>query len=349
MSARRVLVTGASGHLGNVLVRALLERGDAVRALVEPGDDAPALHGLEVERATGDVRDADAVRRAVGDVDVVCHLAGLVSITAGFESWMRDVNVGGTKNVLAAVKQTGARLIYMSSIHALTEVGPGQPLHEDVGFDETKAFGAYGRTKAEASRLVQEAARAGEVDATLLLPVGVTGPSDFRLSELGDLVSAVGRRKRPVIVTGGYHWVDVRDVAQATIAAFDKGRRGEAYLLSERYLVVKDVCAAVAQAAGVHPPRVVLPLSLAYLVSWPLLALEWLTKRRALMTPYAMHTLGCRFHVPAQKARDELGFAPRRTEESVADAWAWLSTHPKSPLQSGGATRPGRQLGPGAA
>jgi dihydroflavonol-4-reductase len=344
MSARRVLVTGASGHLGNVLVRALLERGETVRALVEPGDAAPALDGLDVERLVGDVRDTEAVRRAVEGMEVVCHLAGLVSITAGFESRMHDVNVGGTKNVLAAVKHTGARLLYMSSIHALTEVGPGEPLLEDAGFDEKQAFGAYGRTKAEASRLVQEAARAGEVNATLLLPAGVTGPSDYRLSEVGELVSAVGRQKRPVIVTGGYHWVDVRDVAQATIAAIERGRRGEAYLLSERFLSARELCAAVAQAAGVKPPRIVLPLVFAQVASYPLLALEWLTKRRALMTPYALHTLACRFDVPATKAREELGFAPRRTEASVADAWAWLSTHPKSPLRTGGATRPGRQL-----
>lgn len=95
---------------------------------------------------------------------------------------MRAINVDGTKHVLAACREQKARLIYMSSIHALTEVKPGQELLEDAGFDETKAYGAYGRSKAEASRLVQAAARAGEVNATLLLPVGCTGPS--RLSRV---------------------------------------------------------------------------------------------------------------------------------------------------------------------
>ncbi|MEW5739508.1 MAG: NAD-dependent epimerase/dehydratase family protein [Myxococcota bacterium] len=344
---QRVLVTGASGHLGNVLVRALLDRGDSVRVLIEPGDGAPALDGLDVERRVGDVRDEPAVRQAVEGMDVVCHLAGLVSITAGFESRMRAVNVDGTKHVLAACRAQKARLIYMSSIHALTEVPPGEELLEDAGFDETKAFGAYGRSKAEASRLVQAAARAGEVSATLLLPVGCTGPSDYRLSEMGEVVAAVGRRKRPIIVTGGYHWVDVRDVASATIAAIDKGRNGEAYLLSERFLSVKELCGAVAKAAGVRPPAVVLPLFIAQAFSWPMLLWEYVTKRRALMTPYALHTLTCRFHVPARKAREEFGFSPRRTEDSVADAWHWLSTHPKSPLLYGGATRPGRQLSAG--
>ena len=346
MTTRKILVTGASGHLGNVLAKALLARGDTVRVLVEPGDDAPALEGLPVERLMGDVRDADAVKRAVEGMDVVCHLAGLVSITAGFEQQMRDVNVGGTRNVLEACAASGARLLYMSSIHALTEAKPGQPLLEDAGFDEKTAFGAYGKSKAEASRLVQEAARAGRVHASLLLPVGCTGPEDYRLSEMGELVAAVGQKRRPIVVTGGYHWVDIRDVAQATIAAIEKGRPGEAYLLSERYLSVKDVCAAIAQAAGVRPPPVAIPLFLAWLFSWPLLLWEWLTKRRALMTPYAMHTLGCAFDVAAKKARAELGFTPRRTEESLRDAWLWLSTHPKSPLLGrGGATRPGRQLG----
>lgn len=344
MSARRVLVTGASGHLGNVLVRRLLERGDVVRVLIEPGDAAPALDGLEVERHAGDVRDADAVTKAVQGMDVVCHLAGLVSITAGFEDRMHAVNVGGTKHVLAACAATGARLVYMSSIHALTDVPPGKDLTEDAGFDEAKACGPYGRTKAEASRLVQEAARRGEVNATLLLPAGCTGPFDYRLSEVGELVSAVGRQQRPVIVTGGYHWVDIRDVATATLVAIDRGGRGEAYLLSEGFLSAKALCAAVAKAAGVREPLLTLPLVLAWLFSWPLLFLEWLTKRRALMTPYAMHTLACRFHVPATKARSELGFAPMKTEASVADAWAWLSSDPRSPLKGGGATRPGRQL-----
>lgn len=347
MSPRRILVTGASGHLGNVLTRALLDGGDSVAALIEPGDAAPALEGLDVERIEGDLRDAEAVRRAVKGRDVVCHLAGLVSITAGFESLMHDVNVGGTMNVVAAVRETGARLIHTSSIHALAEVGPGEPLLEDAGFDETKAFGPYGRTKAEASRLVQAAARRGDIDASLVLPAGVTGPWDFRMSEIGDVVSAIGQRRRSTIVTGGYHWVDVRDVAQGTIAAITRARRGEAYLLAERYLPVKALCAAAAKAAGVPPPRIVLPLGLALAVSYPLLAWEWLTKRRALMTPYAMHTLGCRFTAPARKARDELGFAPRPTETSIADAWAWLSTHPRSPMLARQAMRRGRQLGPG--
>ncbi|MCC6333728.1 MAG: NAD-dependent epimerase/dehydratase family protein [Myxococcales bacterium] len=347
MTARKVLVTGASGHLGNVLVRALLERGDVVRVLIEPGDAAPGLDGLEVERRWGDVRDEPAVQQAVQGVDVVCHLAGLVSITAGFEARMRAVNVEGTRHVLAACKAQKTRLLYMSSIHALSEVKPGEDLLEDAGFDETKAYGAYGRSKAEASRLVQAAARAGEVSATLLLPVGCVGPSDYRLSELGEVVAAVGRRKRPIIVTGGYHWVDVRDVASATIAAIERGRSGEAYLLSECFLSVKELCGAVAKAAGVRPPAVVLPLFIAQAFSWPMLLWEYLTKRRALMTPYALHTLTCRFQVPAKKAREELGFTPRRTEDSVADAWTWLSTHSRSPLLVGGATRPGRQLSGG--
>lgn len=341
--AAKILVTGASGHVGNVQVRRMLELGQRPRVLIEPGDDAPALEGLDVERVAGDVRDAEAVQRAVDGCELVFHVAGLVSITAGFESLMMDVNVGGTANVVEACKKAGVRrLVYTSSIHAFTEVPSGTTMDESAGFDPAKAYGPYGRSKAAASRLVQDAARTGALDAVIVNPVGVTGPLDFRLSEIGDLVVHVGQKKRPVIVTGGYHWVDVRDVAEGTLAAAERGRSGEAYLLTAGYMSAKQLCSVVADAAGVKPPPVVLPLVIAQAVSWPMLAWERVSGRRALMTPYALHTLACGFDVTSAKAKAELGFSPRPIDASLRDAWQWMKTDPRSALNKRAVVGAGR-------
>jgi len=338
------IVTGATGHLGNVLVRHLLERGRAVRAVVQPRDDLAALAGLAVERAEADVTDAAALERAFAGGEVVFHLAGLVSITAGQEARLRAVNVEGTRNVVAACRRAGVRrLVYASSVHALEEPRGGA-LSEAAGFGHPR--GAYGRSKAEASRLVEDAARAGQLDAVLVLPTGVVGPWDFRLSEVGQLIASVGEGRMPVAVGGGYDWVDVRDVAKGLALAAERGRCGESYLVNGEWVSMREVFTHAARAAQVAPPRATVPLALL----WPVAAFgpvwERVTRRRALVTPYALHQLGVRHRVDDGKARRELGYTSRPIAESVADAWRFLADHPSSPLRRHTVVGPGRVMSP---
>jgi dihydroflavonol-4-reductase len=345
---RSAVVTGATGHVGNALVRALLGRGIPVTALTQPGSDLTPLLGLAVEKAIGDVTDGASLTEAFQGADVVFHLAGLVSITAGREAVLAKVNVEGTRNVVDACRAAGVRrLVYMSSVHALTEPPPKGVLDETRGFDPATAFGPYGKSKAAASKLVQDAARGGSLDAVLVLPTGCLGPYDYRLSEVGQLVSMAGRGTIPIVIDGGYDWVDVRDVALGTLAAAERAPTGEAYLLSSAYLPATALCEAVAKVSGARPPLVALPLWLARGLSYGGYAWERVTGRRALLTPYAVHTVGKDFDISIEKARRELGFAPRPVEESLADAWRWLSTDPLSPLQRGTRVAPGRLPSPG--
>jgi dihydroflavonol-4-reductase len=331
---KHAVVTGATGHLGNVLVRHLLARGVRVRALVRPSSDVTALQGLDVELVQADVRDRASLDRAFEGGERVFHCAGVVSITAGKEAVLKETNVEGTRHVIeACVAAKVRRLVYTSSVHALTEPKRGGVLDERAGYDPRLAHGAYGKSKAAASRLVEEAAKSGRLDAVLVLPVGVHGPYDFLCSEAGQLVSLAGRGRLPVLIGGGYDWVDVRDVADGTIAAASLGRSGESYLLSRGYLKNVELCRLVAQAAGVRPPLFALPLWLARVFSYGGLLWELVTGRRALLTPYAVHTVAKDFEISGAKARAELGFSPRPLEETLADAWAWLSTDPASPLQ----------------
>ncbi len=350
MPIANAVVTGATGHLGNVLVRELVARGVPVKVLVRKTSELLPLDGVAVERVEGEVGDRASLERAFAGADVVFHVAGLVSITAGREARLQRVNVEGTAHVVeACVAAKVRRLVYTSSVHALPEPPRGGTLEESAGFDPARACGAYGRSKAAASRLVQGAAREGRLDATLVLPTGVLGPFDFRLSEAGQLVCLAGRGRIPIVIAGGYDWVDVRDVALGTLLAAERGRAGEAYLLNAGYLTATALCGVVAKTAGVSPPRLALPLWLARVLAYGGLAWELVTGRRALLTPYAVHTISKDFTISSQKAREELGFTTRPLERTLAETWAWFRDDAKSPLVRGTRVRPGRELtaGPG--
>jgi dihydroflavonol-4-reductase len=227
-----VTVTGATGHLGNVLVRELLRRGKRVRVLVEPSDDLRPLSGLPIEIVRGDVTRKETLAGAFSGVDLVFHMAGVVSISSLDVELVRTVNVDGTRNVVEAVQRAGVRrLVYTSSVHAFTEPPSGGVLVETAGYDPALAPGDYGKAKAEASCIVLEAIRGGQ-DAVIVNPTAVLGPLDFRISEMGELLRMFARRRLPAVVDGGYDFVDVRDVASGHLLAAEKGRAGESYLLT---------------------------------------------------------------------------------------------------------------------
>ncbi|MHB8872341.1 MAG: NAD-dependent epimerase/dehydratase family protein, partial [Myxococcaceae bacterium] len=243
-------VTGATGHLGNVLVRELLARGKKVVAVVMEGDDLRPLDGLAAKRVVGDVTDRVSLERAFEGVEVVFHLAGLVAITSGMQERLRLVNVEGTKNAVAACRVAGVkRLVYTGSVHALVEPTAGGVLDEGAGFDPSRAQGDYGRSKAEASLAVLEAAGGG-VDAVLVLPTGVIGPRDYRLSEMGELVRSFGQGRVRAAIGGGYDFVDVRDVASGHLLACERGRSGECYIVNAERLTVREAMRVLSEATG---------------------------------------------------------------------------------------------------
>lgn len=335
------VVTGATGHLGNVLVRELLARGEAVRAVVQPGDEGGALAGLSVEQVEADICDGAALRRAFAGAARVFHLAGIVSITHAERAKMHTVNVGGTRAVLQAARAVGVpRLVHMGSVHALTEPAGGV-LDERSGFDASRAAGAYGKTKAEACAEVQRAARAGELDAVLVLPTGVVGPFDARLSEVGQLLLALEAGKVPFLLPGGHDWVDVRDVARGTVLAAERGRTGEAWLLGGERLTLVELAQVVAEQTGARVPRL-LPSWLVRALAVPAPLVEALTGRRALVTPYAVHALTVPFTVSHEKATRELGFVPGPVRQALRDALEWHHDHAAERRAPG----PGRQVAP---
>lgn len=225
-----VVVTGATGHIGNVLVRALVARGERVRCLVLPSDNLRPLAGLAVEVVRGDVRDPRSLDAAFAGAGAVFHLASVITLTPDQARVLHEVNVAGARNVAEACLKAGVRrLVHTSSVHAMAEPPEGVVIDESAPFDPARIRFEYGRTKAPGTLEVLAAAGRG-LDAVVVCPTGVIGPFDFAPSEMGRLFLAFARRRVWAYPDGGYDFVDVRDAAEGHLLAAEKGRTGESYL-----------------------------------------------------------------------------------------------------------------------
>lgn len=319
-----VVVTGATGHVGNNLVRRLLEQDERVRVLVYPTDSTRSIEGLPVERVEGDVTNPDSLLQAFEGADVVYHVAGIVSIVPGREELLRRVNVRGTRNVVeACIKQRVRRLVYIASIHALVEPAHGTTIDERMAFDPERIATEYGRSKAQAAREVLKGVDRG-LDAVIACPTGIIGPHDFQPSVVGKLLIDAARRRLPAYVSGGYDFVDVRDVAWGLMAICERGRTGDKYIFSGEYIAVCDLLGLLEELTGVRAPRICLPAKLAKAVAATAPLYMRLLKRQPPFTPDSLLTLASNAQVSHEKATRELGYSPRPLEESVADTLRWF-------------------------
>lgn len=323
------LITGAAGHLGNVLTRELLKKGEKVRALVLPGEKLNALEGLNLEIVEGNILDPQALERACAGVQRIFHMAALVGITADSIQLMRRVNIEGTANVIEAARNSGAeRLIYTSSIHAFQRPEKGLTIDETVPFDTDNPAGPYDQTKAEASVLVLEAAKQG-LNATIACPTGVIGPFDFNQSEMGGMFLDWMKKKPSISMEGQFDFVDVRDVALGHIAVAEKGRSGQVYLLPGHHITISALRALVQQTMGFKTHEIKFSAKFAVLLAPLAESFYKLTKTRPRFTKYAVETLQSNSDISGNKAEKELSYHPRSISDTVADTVEWWTLNLK--------------------
>jgi dihydroflavonol-4-reductase len=319
-----ILVTGATGHIGNVLVRELLRAGQRPRLLVRSAGSLPALAGLDVEIFPGDILDQDSLERAVQGVSLVYHLAARISLASGPDPETERVNLEGTHNVIAAVRKSGAaRLVYASSIYALRKPPDGTAIDETQPFEALLSQGAYDHSKALASLAVQEAVSQG-LDAVIVCPTAVTGPYDFHDSEAGRAIRLYMRPGLKFYVQGAYDFIDVRDAAQGFILAAEKGRGGETYILGGDRMTVREMTRIVAEAAGGWHAGIQVPLWLAYWVADLMPIYNGLTGTQPLFTRYSLDAVGSNSLISHARASRELGFQPRPARQALVDAVRWF-------------------------
>lgn len=319
-----IAVTGATGHIGNVLVRKLLAKGEKVRAVVPEFEDLKPLEGLEVEIIYGDVRNVDSLTMAFKGVEIVYHLAGIVTILSGNDDLLYQVNVEGTKNVVdACLKNNVKRLVYVSSVHALKEPPHGTVIDETCSYDAECARGSYDKSKTLASLEVLKGIQKG-LDAVLICPSGVIGPYDYRISQMGHLIINFMKGDLKAYVDGAYDFVDVRDVAEGLILACKNGKRGESYILSGEQISVEELLFELEKITGIKAPSFKLPLWLVKAVSNVSPLYYKFTGKEPLFTSYSIDVICSNSKISSYKAHNELRYSSRPIKESIRDSVEWF-------------------------
>ena len=314
------LVTGGGGRLGNVLVRRLIENGQKVRVL-EPGPLPESLAGLEIEFMQGSVLDAGDVGRAVDGVDVVYHLAAKIDLSPKKDPMMFTINVEGTRMVVNACLSRGLRLVHTSSHHALEREPLDQPLTEDKPLALTEKCD-YHRSKAIGETIVLDACERG-LDAVIVNPGSMIGPHDYEPSMIGAVLIDMYFGRVPVLLEMLSDYVDVRDVADGMIAAAEKGRRGERYLLTGDVIPVMEMVSLYAELTGAKVPGRALPLWVGWVLLPFALAGSAVTKKEPFITGDMLRASVSNEVVSHDKAHRELGYTIRTLRESLTDAVAW--------------------------
>lgn len=318
----KIAVTGANGHVGVNLCKALLDCGHQVSALTHK--NTQALKDIPVQLVKGNVLDPQSLTVLFKDVEVVFHLAARISITGDPDGMVARTNAEGTRNMVAiALAQRVKRFIHFSSIHAFQQQPHHLQLDEFRPLVTNQGF-AYDMSKATGERTVMEAVKKG-LPAIVLSPTAIIGPRDPQPSLIGNAVIDIYNHKIPSLVPGGYDWVDVRDVVDAAISAIDKGRVGEKYLLSGHWHSLKEFSALIQEHSGRKTVSMVLPMWIAK-VGLPFITVfSKMSKKEPLYTHESLKIISEGSHLISNaKARNELGFSPRSLSDSIRDMIDWL-------------------------
>ncbi|MEI7898404.1 MAG: NAD-dependent epimerase/dehydratase family protein [bacterium] len=318
----KIAVTGANGHVGVNLCKALIEQGHQVKALTHR--HSQGLKFIPVTIVKGDLLEKSSLIPLLSDVDVVFHLAAKISITGDPDGMVARINTEGTMNMLsAAIECKVKRFIHFSSIHAFQQHPQNQALDETRPLVMNEGF-AYDRSKAAGERAVMAAVKGG-LDAVVLSPTAIIGPADPEPSLIGNALIDIYNNKIPSLVPGGYDWVDVRDIVDAAITAMEKGRTGEKYLLSGQWRSLQEFSGLIQHHTGKKTVHTVLPMWIAR-VGLPFITLySKISGTKPLYTSESLTIIaeGNRM-ISNSKAKRELGFNPRPLTETIGDSLSWL-------------------------
>ncbi|NBW97132.1 MAG: NAD-dependent epimerase/dehydratase family protein [Planctomycetia bacterium] len=330
------VVTGATGLVGNNVVRLLCRRGMSVRAVVRSA--GRTLDGLHVQVANAPLDDERAIQQAIDGAAAVIHSAALVHCGWRHRDEMRAANVEGTRRVARAARRAGARMVHVSSVDAIGLTRDGTPADEETppgGMPECP----YVVTKREAEQAVLEEVDRG-LDAVIVNPVYMIGPWDWKPSS-GRMLLEVGAGKGLFAPPGANDFVDVRDVAEGILLALAKGRPGRRYILGGHPLSYLDAWRIFARVAGRMQPLGVAPRAAVRVAGWVGDVASLFTTRELPVNSAAATMSMLPHNFSSARAIAELGYAFRSFDTTVADAWGWFTDHGYARVD-GGRTVPAR-------
>lgn len=335
------LVTGGAGFIGSHLVRLLVTQGHSVRVLERPGVSIAHLPGDRVDVVFADVRDREAVRRAVRDCRHVYHLAANPNLWVQRRGHFRQVNYFGTVHVLEEAAQAGAeRIVHTSTESILTRTRQTAPIAEDQQVTPRDVIGPYCRSKYLAELHAQRLARSG-VPIVIVNPTLPVGPGDLGRSPPTQMILDFCRGKRNEYLDAELNLIDVRDVAAGMVLALERGRIGRRYLLGHENLSIRQVFGMLARLTGLPEPRWRVPYGVALAAAYVSeFIADVVTHRVPAATVTGVKLTRRRMHFDARRSLEQLDLRPRPVTDSLADAvgWfhqaGWLPT-PKSLRKSG--------------
>ena len=330
---RYYLLTGAAGFLGSNICAQLLAEGKKVRALVLPNDKSVKFIPEEVEIVIGDLTDAESLEPFFtvpnGCKSIVIHCASMVTVDPQYSDKLMAVNVGGTRNIITKclAHPECEKMVYVSSTGAIPEQPHGTKIKEVDKFDPcdpTKVVGAYSQSKAKATQMVLDAVRVMGLKACVVHPSGILGPNDHALGETTSTVLQIIKGEMPMGMQGSFNLCDVRDLAAGTIAAIDKGRIGECYILANKTVTLKEMCQMLNEECNSKKIKFYLPLNLADKIAHGLEKQAEKTGKKPLMTTFSVYNLARNNEFDYSKAQQELDYTTRPYQETIRDMVQWM-------------------------
>jgi dihydroflavonol-4-reductase len=322
------LVTGASGFVGSAVVRALVRRGEPVRAMVRSSSRLRLLEGLPVQVVIGDLADPRTCEAAVKGCRALFHVAADYRLWVAEPAPMYRTNVEGTRALLSAAGDAGvARIVHTSSVATLGSRPDRLPADETTPATLAGMIGHYKRSKFLAEEAARELAQAG-LPIVIVNPSAPIGPGDARPTPTGRVVLEAARGRMPAYVDTGLNVVHVDDVAQGHLLAFERGRVGERYILGGDNLPLGEMLATIARLVGRKPPRWRLPATAVLPVAFVAEALARLgVGAEPFVTRDGVRMARKLMYFTSAKAERELGYRSRPAEEALRDAIAWYRSH----------------------
>jgi dihydroflavonol-4-reductase len=321
-------VTGATGFVGSHVARVLAEQGADLQLLVRSSSDLKNIRGLKAEQVVGDLRDPVTLEKAMAGCDVVFHVA------ADYRLWIPDpeqmyrANVEGTRAILQATRKNRVRrVVYTSSVATMGFTSNGRPADENSPVSLENMIGHYKRSKFMAEQVAMQAARSG-MDVVVVNPTTPVGEQDIKPTPTGRIIVDFLKKKFPAYVDTGLNLVDVTECAHGHVAALEKGRSGERYILGGENLTLKQILDKLAAITGLRSPKIRVPYVVALATG---VVDEMVTghilRREPRVTIDAVRMGRKKMFVSSAKAGRELGWKTVPVDDALRRAVEWFQAN----------------------
>lgn len=324
----KIFVTGATGFVGSHVARALHDAGAELRLLVRPTSRTENIESLPAERVAGDLREPESLHKHISGCEAVFHVAADYRLWARDSAEMYRANVGGTRAIIQASQDAGVRrIVYTSSVATMGFTSNGTSVDETCPVSLAEMIGPYKRSKFVAEQVAIEAARSG-VDVVIVNPTTPVGEQDIKPTPTGRIIVDFLKRKFPAYVDTGLNLVDVVQCARGHVAALEKGRAGERYILGGENLTLKQILDKLATITGLPSPRIRLPYAAAFAAALVDTTFTgYICGREPRATIDAVRMGRKKMFVRSAKAEQELGWQSVAVDDALRRAISWFRSH----------------------